>query len=103
MLQNVAEKNGWHKFISMQNYHNLLYREEEREMIPYCKATGVGLVPVRLVFLAPSDVTDRPHSGLQSPAACSHAHGAPTMLHHCALGQTSHRLDCYLVKTQSTR
>jgi aryl-alcohol dehydrogenase-like predicted oxidoreductase len=29
----------------MQNYHNLLYREEEREMIPYCKASGVGLIP----------------------------------------------------------
>ena len=29
----------------MQNYHNLLYREEEREMIPYCKNTGVGLIP----------------------------------------------------------
>lgn len=29
----------------MQNYHNLLYREEEREMIPYCKHTGVGLIP----------------------------------------------------------
>jgi aryl-alcohol dehydrogenase-like predicted oxidoreductase len=29
----------------MQNYHNLLYREEEREMSPYCKATGVGLIP----------------------------------------------------------
>ncbi|KAI5810511.1 voltage-gated shaker-like K+ channel, subunit [Pyronema omphalodes] len=45
MLQNIAEKNGWTKFISMQNYINLLYREEEREMIPYCKATGVGLIP----------------------------------------------------------
>jgi len=44
-LQNIAEKNGWHQFISMQNYHNLLYREEEREMIPYCKDTGVGLIP----------------------------------------------------------
>ena len=44
-LQNVADKHGWHKFISMQNYYNLLYREEEREMIPYCQATGVGLVP----------------------------------------------------------
>ena len=44
-LQHVAEKNGWHKFISMQNFYNLLYREEEREMIPYCKATGVGIVP----------------------------------------------------------
>ncbi|KAA8896320.1 putative aldo-keto reductase [Sphaerosporella brunnea] len=44
-LQNIAERNGWTKFISMQNYLNLLYREEEREMIPYCKATGVGLIP----------------------------------------------------------
>jgi aryl-alcohol dehydrogenase-like predicted oxidoreductase len=44
-LQNIAEKDGWHKFISMQNYHNLLYREEEREMIPYCKDSGVGLIP----------------------------------------------------------
>ncbi|KAH6886799.1 NADP-dependent oxidoreductase domain-containing protein [Thelonectria olida] len=45
MLQNVAEKNGWHKFISMQGMYNLLYREEEREMNPYCNATNVGLVP----------------------------------------------------------
>ncbi|EXJ54216.1 alcohol dehydrogenase [Cladophialophora yegresii CBS 114405] len=44
-LQNVAEKHGWHKFISMQNYHNLLYREEENEMIPYCNHTGVGVIP----------------------------------------------------------
>ncbi|KAL2040838.1 hypothetical protein N7G274_006296 [Stereocaulon virgatum] len=45
MLQHIAEVNGWHKFISMQNYHNLLYREEEREMLPYCRATGVGCIP----------------------------------------------------------
>lgn len=44
-LQNIADKNGWHKFISMQNYYNLLYREEEREMIPYCHDIGVGLIP----------------------------------------------------------
>lgn len=44
-LQNIAEKHGWHKFISMQNYYNLLYREEEREMLPYCRDTGVGLIP----------------------------------------------------------
>uniref|UniRef100_A0A060TBM4 ARAD1B09284p n=1 Tax=Blastobotrys adeninivorans TaxID=409370 RepID=A0A060TBM4_BLAAD len=44
-LQFIAEKNGWTKFISMQNYHNLIYREEEREMIPFCKETGVGLIP----------------------------------------------------------
>ncbi|KAK7544273.1 NADP-dependent oxidoreductase domain-containing protein [Phyllosticta citribraziliensis] len=45
MMQTIAARNGWHQFISMQNYYNLLYREEEREMIPYCKATGVGLIP----------------------------------------------------------
>ncbi|EMD01002.1 hypothetical protein BAUCODRAFT_60820 [Baudoinia panamericana UAMH 10762] len=45
MLQNCAEKNGWTKFISMQNHYNLLYREEEREMNKYCDATGVGLIP----------------------------------------------------------
>jgi aryl-alcohol dehydrogenase-like predicted oxidoreductase len=45
MLQHCAEKNGWTKFVSMQNHYNLLYREEEREMIKYCNATGVGLIP----------------------------------------------------------
>ena len=44
-LQNIADKHGWHKFISMQNYYNLIYREEENEMIPYCNHTGVGLIP----------------------------------------------------------
>ncbi|KAL1633678.1 CSG1/SUR1-like protein [Neofusicoccum ribis] len=45
MLQNVAARNGWHRFVSMQGYYNLLYREDEREMMPYCRATGVGLLP----------------------------------------------------------
>jgi aryl-alcohol dehydrogenase-like predicted oxidoreductase len=45
-MQFVAEKNGWIKFISMQNHYNLLYREEEREMNRFCDATGVGLIPV---------------------------------------------------------
>lgn len=44
-LQNIADRNGWHKFISMQNYYNLIYREEEREMIPYCQDAGIGLIP----------------------------------------------------------
>jgi aryl-alcohol dehydrogenase-like predicted oxidoreductase len=48
MLQHVAEKNGWTKFISRQNHYNLLYCEEEREMNPYCNLTGVGLTPVRM-------------------------------------------------------
>ena len=45
MLQNIADRHGWHRFISMQNYYNLIYREEEREMIPYCNATGVSCIP----------------------------------------------------------
>ena len=44
-LQLTAEKNGWTKFISMQNHYNLVYREEEREMNPYCLKTGVDLTP----------------------------------------------------------
>ncbi|CAF1244624.1 unnamed protein product [Adineta steineri] len=43
--QHIAEKNGWTKFISMQNHYNLVYREEEREMIPLCLDQGVGLIP----------------------------------------------------------
>jgi len=43
--QAIAEKRGWSKFISMQNHYNLIYREEEREMIPLCKDQGVGLIP----------------------------------------------------------
>jgi len=36
---------GWTQFVSMQNHYNLIYREEEREMIPFCRAEGVGLIP----------------------------------------------------------
>jgi len=43
-LQSIAKQNGWHQFISMQDYHSLLYRESEREMIPYCRYSGVGYI-----------------------------------------------------------
>lgn len=43
--QHTAETRGWTKFVSMQNYVNLLYREEEREMLPLCEAEGVGVIP----------------------------------------------------------
>lgn len=43
--QYVAEKNGWTKFVSMQNHYNLIYREDEREMIPFCVETKVALTP----------------------------------------------------------
>ena len=44
-MQNIAEKHGWTKFVSMQNHYNLMYREEEREMIPYCQDQNIALVP----------------------------------------------------------
>ncbi|NTW03178.1 MAG: aldo/keto reductase [Oscillochloris sp.] len=43
--QQVAERNGWTKFVTMQNHYNLVYREEEREMIPLCTDQGIGLIP----------------------------------------------------------
>ncbi|MBN9685086.1 MULTISPECIES: aldo/keto reductase [unclassified Corallococcus] len=41
----VSERNGWARFVSMQNHYNLVYREEEREMLPLCEAEGVGVIP----------------------------------------------------------
>jgi aryl-alcohol dehydrogenase-like predicted oxidoreductase len=41
----VAEKNGWTRFVSMQNHYNLIYREEEREMLPLCKEEKIGVIP----------------------------------------------------------
>jgi aryl-alcohol dehydrogenase-like predicted oxidoreductase len=41
----LSERRGWARFISMQNHYNLIYREEEREMIPLCLEAGVGLMP----------------------------------------------------------
>jgi 1-deoxyxylulose-5-phosphate synthase len=41
----IAEKRGWTRFVSMQNLVNLLYREEEREMLPLCAAEGIGVIP----------------------------------------------------------
>jgi 1-deoxyxylulose-5-phosphate synthase len=41
----VAERNGWARFVTMQNYVNLLYREEEREMLPLCESEGIGVIP----------------------------------------------------------
>ncbi|NUR03563.1 MAG: aldo/keto reductase [Streptomyces sp.] len=43
--QYVAELHGWTRFVSMQNHYNLLYREEEREMLPLCADQGVGVIP----------------------------------------------------------
>ena len=41
----LSEKNGWARFVTMQNHLNLLYREEEREMLPLCASEGIGVIP----------------------------------------------------------
>jgi len=41
----VADRHGWTRFVSMQNHYNLIYREEEREMIPLCADEGIGIIP----------------------------------------------------------
>ena len=42
---NLQQANGWARFVSMQNHVNLLYREEEREMLPLCRDQGIGVIP----------------------------------------------------------
>jgi aryl-alcohol dehydrogenase (NADP+) len=44
-MLSVSEKNGWARFVSMQPQYNLVYREEEREMLPLCRAEGIGVIP----------------------------------------------------------
>jgi aryl-alcohol dehydrogenase-like predicted oxidoreductase len=41
----LSERHGWTRFVTMQNHLNLLYREEEREMLPLCRAEGIGVIP----------------------------------------------------------
>ena len=41
----LADLHGWTRFVSMQNYYNLVYREEEREMMPLCQSEGIGVIP----------------------------------------------------------
>lgn len=44
-MQHAADRHGWTRFVAMQNHYNLVYREEEREMIPLCIDDGIGLIP----------------------------------------------------------
>ena len=58
----TSERRGWARFVSMQNHYNLIYREEEREMIPLCASEGVGILPwsplARGLLARPRKVTD---------------------------------------------
>jgi aryl-alcohol dehydrogenase-like predicted oxidoreductase len=72
-MQQVAEARNWTKFVSMQNHYSLCYREEEREMNPYCLESGVGLIPwaplYRGLLARPlgSDTTAREESMKDNP------------------------------------
>lgn len=44
-MLSASERNGWARFVAMQNHYNLIYREEEREMMPLCEAEGIGVIP----------------------------------------------------------
>ncbi len=44
-MLHVADRHGWTRFVSMQNHYNLIYREEEREMLPLCREEGIGVIP----------------------------------------------------------
>src|SRR5437016_1691086 len=44
-MLHASDANGWARFVSMQNHYNLVYREEEREMLPLCREEGVGVIP----------------------------------------------------------
>ena len=44
-MLHLADAHGWTRFVSMQNYYNLAYREEEREMLPLCRDEGIGVIP----------------------------------------------------------
>jgi aryl-alcohol dehydrogenase (NADP+) len=70
-MQRAAERAGGTQFVSMQNHYNLAYREEEREMIPYCRDTGVGLMPwspLARGFLAGNRTRDDKQGGGESRA-----------------------------------
>ena len=69
--QHTAQSNGWVRFVSMQNHYNLIYREEEREMIPLCRDLGVALIPwspLARGFLAGNRTTDDVTGGRTSRA-----------------------------------
>ena len=63
----VADANGWTRFVSMQNHMNLLYREEEREMLGLCVEEGVGVIPwsplARGRLTRPADASDTKRAG----------------------------------------
>jgi aryl-alcohol dehydrogenase-like predicted oxidoreductase len=74
-LQYTAAANGWTPFVSMQNHYNLLYREEEREMLPLCREEGLGVIPwspLARGLLAGASTTSRAGSDTITPQLYDH-------------------------------
>jgi aryl-alcohol dehydrogenase-like predicted oxidoreductase len=81
--QHVAERHGWAKFVSMQPHYNLVYREEEREMIPLCLDQGVGVIPWSplargMLAGSRSREGERRTTRANSDAFADYLHGQPT-------------------------
>jgi aryl-alcohol dehydrogenase-like predicted oxidoreductase len=84
-MLSTADARGWTRFVAMQNHYNLVYREEEREMVPLCLHEGIGLIPwsplARGVLTRPrpaddkvrNDTTPRSASDDYSPRLYDHA------------------------------
>jgi len=76
-MLHVAERHGWTRFVSMQPHYNLIYREEEREMIPLCMAEGVGVIPwspLARGFLAGNRTRDKKGSETARSKSDDYAH-----------------------------
>ncbi len=75
----LADRRGWSNFVAMQNHYNLTYREEEREMLPLCRARGIGVIPwspMARGFLTRKPVRDPQQAGETSRARTDKfAHG----------------------------
>jgi len=74
----LADRHGWTRFVSMQNHYNLIYREEEREMMPLCRDEGVGVIPwspLARGFLAGTRKRDRPREATVREKTDGYGHG----------------------------
>ncbi len=116
--QHAAERHGWTRFVSMQDHYNLIYREEEREMIPLCLDQGVGVHPLEPARPGPSDAAvghgdgahrvrrvrpqalrrRRPHDRRHGDRGCrsprrSASTGCARMAARAARGHLTHRRD----------
>jgi 1-deoxyxylulose-5-phosphate synthase len=73
----LADANGWSRFVSMQNHYNLVYREEEREMMPLCRQEGIAVIPwspLARGFLAGTRRRDAPRAATEREKTDSYAH-----------------------------